>query len=90
MPKMIVTSRDTAFINVVATIFHKTNALLCESCIGKNVRVKCIINCRVKSKDAKVGGKDKEVNEVRLSELVNRKLVIMLLRLLQKNHMLMS
>jgi len=44
MLKVIVTDRDTTLMNVVATIFPKTIALLCHFYVGKNARAKCITN----------------------------------------------
>jgi DNA-directed RNA polymerase subunit L len=66
MPKVVVTNRDNALMNVVAKILPETSTLLCYFHIGKNVRAKCITNCRVKPKpnDVEVYGKEvKEVNE---------------------------
>lgn len=57
---------NITLMNVVAIVFPKTTVLLCHFHIGKNVRAKCITDCRVKSKDLKVDGKDKEVKEVKL------------------------
>jgi hypothetical protein len=59
MPKVIVTDMDTALMNVVATIFLETTTSLFHFHVGKNVRAKCVTDCKVKPKDVKVDGKDK-------------------------------
>lgn len=69
MPKEIVTDKDTTLMNFDAVIFSKTTALLFPFNIARNVRVKCITDCKVKSKDVKMDGKDKVVKEVKSSEL---------------------
>jgi hypothetical protein len=63
MPKVVVTDRDTGLMNVVATVLPETYHILCYFHIKKNVKARCITNCKVKAKhtDAKVV--DKEVNE---------------------------
>jgi len=78
MPKVIVTDRDGALMNVVATTFLETYTMLCFFHIGKNVRAKCITDCRVKpkpSKDAKVDKKqvkkDKEKNRDVVEKIVS-------------------
>jgi len=71
VPKVVVIDRDITLMNVVATIFPETTTLLCIFHIGKHVRAKYITNSRVKPKDVKVDGKDKEVKDVRTSEIVN-------------------
>ena len=50
------TDRDNALMNVVAKILPKSDAILCYFHIGKNVKGKCIMDCKVKvkPKDAKV------------------------------------
>jgi len=62
MPKVIVTDRDTGLMNVVANIFPKSTALVCEFHILKNVRARCIVNCKVK---------DSKGKHVKSSDLVN-------------------
>jgi len=69
MPKVIVTDRDGALMKVVATVFPETDTMICFFHIGKNGRVKFIMNCRVKPKppkgakvDKKQVKKDKENN----------------------------
>jgi len=71
MPKNIMTYMDTTLMNAVASVFLNTIVLHCYFHVGKNVRAKCINDCRGKPKDAKVDGKDKEVNEVKQSVIVN-------------------
>jgi len=53
-------------MNVVAKVLPETDTLLCYFHIEKNIRAKCITDCRVqpKPKDVQVDGKDvKEVKE---------------------------
>jgi len=68
MPKVVVTYRDNYD---VAKVLPETNTLLCYFHIGKNVRVKCIMDYKVKlkPKDVKVNGK--EVKEAKASDVVN-------------------
>jgi len=70
MPKVVVTNRDNALMNDVAKVLPKIAVLLCYFHIGKNVRVKFIMDCRVKEKpkDLKVNGK--EVKEAKTSNVV--------------------
>jgi len=60
-------------MNVVAKVLPEIVALLLHFHIEKNERAKCITDYRVKPKpkDVKVDGKDKEVNEVKTSGIVN-------------------
>jgi len=58
-------------MNGVATVLPKTSAILCYFHVGRNVRAKCIIDCRVKPKVIKVDGKEKLVNEVKPNEIVD-------------------
>jgi len=69
---LVVTDRDNAPMNVVAKVLPETTVLLCYFHIRKNVRVKCITDCRVKLKlkDVKVYGN--EVKEVKASDVVNK------------------
>jgi len=50
MPTVVVTDRDNALMNVVVKSLPETSGLLCYFHIGKNVRAKCIMDCRVKPK----------------------------------------
>jgi len=59
MSKVVVTDKDTTLMNVVAIVLPETSAILSYFNIGRNVRAKCITNCRVKPKDVKVDGKEK-------------------------------
>lgn len=70
MSKVVVTDKDTTLMNVVATVHPKTSAILCYLYIGRNVRAKCITNCRVKPKDVKVDGKERVVKEVKTDDIV--------------------
>jgi len=71
MPNVVVIDRDNAMMNDVSKVLPETAALLCCFHTGKNVKAKCITNCRVKPKpkDVKVDGK--EVKEVNASDIVN-------------------
>jgi hypothetical protein len=40
MPKVVVTDRDTALMNVVASVLPETSAILCYFHVGKNVKSK--------------------------------------------------
>jgi hypothetical protein len=71
MPKVIVIDRDTSLMNAITTVFSKTTTVLCHFYIGKNVRAKCIGDCRLKPKDVKADDEDKEVKEVKASEILN-------------------
>jgi transposase-like protein len=42
MPKVVVTDRDTALMNVVAKVLPKTNHVLCYFHIEKNVKAKAV------------------------------------------------
>lgn len=75
MPKVVVTDRDTALMNVIATVLPETYHILCYFHIDKNVKAKCITDCRVKVKptDAKVVDKDvKEANDEKHCDLVKK------------------
>jgi len=65
-----VIDRDTTLMNVVATVLPESSLILCYFHIGKNVRSKIITDYRVKPKVVKVDGKEKLVNEVKPSEIV--------------------
>jgi len=78
MPKVIVTDKGGALMNVVATVFPETDTMLCFFHIAKNVRAKCITDCRVKPnppKGAKVEKKqvkkDKEKNRDVVEKIVS-------------------
>ena len=75
MPKMIVTDRDGALMNVVAPVFPETYIMLCFFHIGKNVRAKCITDCRVKPKppkDAKVDKKELKKNKEKNRDVLEK------------------
>jgi DNA-directed RNA polymerase subunit L len=46
MPKVVVIDRDTTLMNVVATVLPESKAILCYFYVGKNVKAKCITDCR--------------------------------------------
>jgi len=56
MLKVVVTDRDNALMNVIAKVLPERDVILCYFHIGKNVKAKCITDCKVKAKpkDAKV------------------------------------
>jgi len=75
IPKVIVTDRYGALMNVVATVFPKTYTMLCFFHIGKNVRAKCITDCRVKPKppkDAKVDKRELKKNNEKNRDVVEK------------------
>jgi len=65
MPKVIVTDWDPALMNVVAKVLPKTDHVLCYFHIEKNVKAKCITNCRVNAKPSKAKVVDKHVKEAK-------------------------
>ena len=65
MPKVVVTDRDNTQMNVVAKVLHETAVRICYFHIGKNVRAKCIMDCRVKVKPKNVKVEEKEVKEAK-------------------------
>jgi len=54
-PKVVVTDRDNALINVVEKVFPDATTLLCLYQIGQNVRAKCKLDCKVKDLKGKNG-----------------------------------
>jgi len=75
MPKVIVTDKDDALMNVVDTVFPETYTMLCFFHIGKNVRAKCIADCKVHPKPhkgAKVDKKELKKNKVKNREVVEK------------------
>jgi len=75
MPKVVVTDMDNAMMNVIAKVLSEIDAILCYFYIAKNVRAKCVTNCRVKAKpkDAKVDAKEvKEAKEEKHSDVVDK------------------
>jgi len=65
MPKMVVTDRNNALMNAVAKVLPETYHILSYFHIVKNVKAKCITNCRVKTKPAGAKVVEKEVKEVK-------------------------
>ena len=63
MPKVIVTDRDPALMKVVAEVLPKIDHVLCYFHIEKNVKSRCITDCRVKAKPSKGKVVDKDANE---------------------------
>ena len=55
-PKVVVTDRNNALINVVETVFSNAATLLCSYHIGQNVRAKCKLDCKVKDCDGYMDG----------------------------------
>jgi len=54
-PKVVVTDRDNALINVVEKVFPNATTLLCSYHVGQNVRTKCKLDCKVKDLKGKNG-----------------------------------
>ena len=48
IPKVIVTDRDPALMKVDAEVLPKTDHVLCYFHIEKNVKSRCVTDCRVK------------------------------------------
>jgi len=46
MPKVVVTDRNTNLMKAVAIVLPKSSAILCYFHVGKNVRARCITDCR--------------------------------------------
>jgi len=57
-------------MNVVATVLPKTNHVLCYFHIEKNVKAKCITDCRVKEKRTHAKVVVKEVKEANVRSIV--------------------
>jgi len=62
MPKMVVTDRDTALMNVVATVLPETDHVLFYFHIEKNVKAKCIM---IQDKDVKEANDEKHCDLVK-------------------------
>ena len=62
MPKVVVTDMDTTLMNVVATVLLDISAILCYFHVGRNVRAKCITDCRVNPKVVKVDEKKRRLS----------------------------
>jgi len=69
MSKVVVTDRDTALMNVIAKVLPETDHVLCYFHIEKNVKAKCITDCRVKVKSSDAKVVDKHVKEANLCNL---------------------
>jgi hypothetical protein len=63
MPKVIVTDRDPALLKALAEVLPKTDHVLCYFHIEKNVKSRCITDCRLKAKPSKGKVDDKDVKE---------------------------
>ena len=75
MPKVIVTDRDSTLMKAVAEVLPKTDHVLFYFHIEKNVKSRCITDCRVKAKisKGKVVDKDaKEADDDKHCELVKK------------------
>jgi len=64
MPKVIVTDRDPALMKVVSEVLLKTDHVLCYFHIEKNVKARCVTDCRVNPKPSKAKGVGKDAKEV--------------------------
>ena len=75
MPKVIVTDMDGALMKAVGTVFPETYTMLCYFHIGKNVRSKCITDCKVVSKPpkgTKLDKKELKKNKMKNSDVVEK------------------
>jgi len=75
MPKVIVTDKDPTLMKVVVEVLPKTDHVLCYFHIEKNVKSRCVTDCRVNAKPskAKVVGKDaKEADDDKHCVLVKK------------------
>jgi len=74
MPKVIVTDMDGALMNAIGIVFLETYTMLCFFHIGKNVRAKCITDCKVHPKPPKGAKVDKKElkNKVKNREVVEK------------------
>jgi len=63
MPKVIVTDRDPALMKAIAEVLPKTDHVLCYFHIEKNVKSRCVTDCRVKGKPSKEKVVDKDAKE---------------------------
>ena len=73
-PRVVVTDRDNALMNVVDTVFPRATALLCEYHIERNVRAKCKTDCKVKDLKGK-DGKDIKPNSMVKTISVHRRIL---------------
>ncbi|XP_024632927.1 protein FAR1-RELATED SEQUENCE 5 [Medicago truncatula] len=64
-PKVVVTDRDNALINVVENVFPKATTMLCSYHIGQNVRAKCKLDCKVTDLKGKNGQAIKHASVVK-------------------------
>jgi len=71
MPKVVVIDRDTGMMNAVANVLPDSSAILCYFHVGKNVRSRIIIDCKVKQNVVVVDGQKKIVDEEKHSKLVD-------------------
>jgi len=75
MPKVIVTNGDPALMKAVAEVLPKTDHVFCYFHIEKNLKSRCVTDCRVNANPskAKVVDKDaKEANNDKYCELVKK------------------
>jgi len=63
MPKVIVTDRDPSLMKVVAEVLPKTDHVLFYFHIEKNVKSRCVTDCRVNAKPSKAKVVDKDAKE---------------------------
>jgi hypothetical protein len=79
MPKVTVTDRDTVLMKSVAKFLLKTDHVLCYFRIEKNVKSRCITDCRVNAKPTKakvVGKYAKEADDDKHCELAKNSFAI--------------
>jgi len=63
MPKVIITDKDPALMKAVAKVLPKTDHVLCYFHIEKNVKSRCVTDCRVNAKPSKAKVVDKDAKE---------------------------
>jgi len=63
MPKVIVTDRDPGLMKAVSDVLPKTTHVLCYFHIEKNVKSRCVTDCRLNPKGSKAKGVDKDAKE---------------------------
>ena len=76
VPKVIVTDKDGALMNAAGTVFPETYTMLYFFHVGKNVRAKCITDCKVHPKPPPKGAivdkKELKKNKVKYREVVEK------------------
>jgi len=63
MPKVIVTNGDPALMKAVAEVLPKTDHVFCYFHIEKNLKSRCVTDCRVNANPSKAKVVDKDAKE---------------------------